>query len=92
MTTRTDHTAAILSLSDQGQHPAAIVAATGAKPGKVYSVLREYRPQRTRKPRVCTSDVPQKVRGLLSLGYKPPRIALVLDVSRAYVYRIITAR
>lgn len=90
MTDRLDHTAAILSLSDSGEHPQAIALALTLPAGRVYAVLRQHRPKRTRKPRVCTSDVPEKVRGLRFVcGYEPPRIAALLDVSRAYVYRIL---
>jgi hypothetical protein len=80
----------ILSLSDAGRTPAAIAAALPDVPlSTVYAVLRRHRPARKRAPRPRTSDLPRRIEGLASRGYKVARIAELLGCSRAYVYRYL---
>lgn len=78
-------TASILSLSDQGQHVAAIASSCQVSPGYVYGVLREHRPGRKRKPRERTSEKRRFILGLLAQGIQPPRVAFLAQCSRAYV-------
>lgn len=81
--------AAILQRHDAGELVAAIATAESCSQGYVYGVLREHRPKRKRKPRKCTSDKPAQIRGLAAT-MKPPRIAVVLGISEAYVYRVLS--
>lgn len=88
MTNPTTLTDKILTRHDRGEKDVAkIAAALRCSPGHVYSVLREHRPDRARKPRKQTSDVPRMIAGMAKQGFKPPRVAAALGVSRAYVYR-----
>lgn len=82
--------AAILELSDAGQHPAQIAAALPVSLGHVYATLREHRPDRPRKQRRATSDLPRMVRGLDAQGITVERIAVLLAITPAYVYRILS--
>jgi hypothetical protein len=86
----TPKVADIVARSDSGEQPDAIAVAVGLRPGRVYAVLREHRPDRQRKPRTRTSAVPDKVRGLASTGMLPARIAMLLGVKRQYVYKILS--
>jgi len=79
----------ILRLNDEGKFPADIATSLGITPGRVYTVLREHRPDRKRKPRPCTSNKPAMIRSLSAEKIKPSRIAFLLKCSRAYVYRHI---
>lgn len=79
----------ILELSDAGHHPAAIAQRLGISTASVYTVLRAERPNRPRKPRPRTSDLPYRIRGLRSGGIKPGRIAVLLECSRTFVYRVL---
>jgi hypothetical protein len=79
----------ILFLLDQGLTPAQIAAALGLKVGKVYAVLRKERPGRTRAPRSRTSAKRALVIALAQAGVGATRIAVLCEVSRAYVYRIL---
>jgi hypothetical protein len=81
--------AQILSLCDAGETPAAIAAALSLPPGRVYAILRRERPNRTRAPRSPTSDKPRMMRGLAAAGIAPKRIAVLLEVAPAYVYRVL---
>lgn len=83
--------ARILSLSDQGTTPAAIASDLALPVGAVYAALRVGRPNRSRVRRPRTSEVPAKVLGLAAAGVAVPRVAALLGVSRAYVYRIMAA-
>lgn len=87
MTSPTRHS--ILELSDAGHHPAAIARALSISVGSIYTVLRAERPNRPRKPRPRTSDLPYRIRGLRSGGIKPGRIAVLLECSRTFVYRVL---
>lgn len=80
---------AIVALADAGTPASAIAAALDITVGRVYAVLREQRPGRKRKSRRHTSVVPDQVRGLVSGGIKPARVAVLLSITPAYVYRII---
>jgi len=82
--TRTDD---ILARSDAGEYPAAIASALGVSVGLVYSVLRQHRPGRQRKPRAPTSTKPAMIRALAAVGSSPARIVALLGISRQYVYR-----
>jgi hypothetical protein len=80
----------ILALSDEGNTPAQIAAAIStAKLPQIYATLRAERPNRKRAPRPCTSAIPATVLGMKAAGIREPRIANLLGVSRAYVYRIV---
>lgn len=79
--------ATILSCADNGAHVEQIATALGVSTGYIYGVLREHRPTRTRKPRERTSDVPRMIAALAAEGHKPHRIAVMLGITRAYVYR-----
>lgn len=81
--------AQVLALSDAGQHPAQIATALSLSPGHVYGILRRERPNRPRKRRQGTSDVPRMVRGLDAAGITVERIAVLCACSRAYCYRIL---
>lgn len=79
--------ARVLELADSDKPVAEIAADVKLTQGRVYAVLREHRPDRKRSPRPCTSDLPAKIKILFAEKIKPARIAVLLDVSRAYVYR-----
>lgn len=83
--------AIIRRLCDAGATVAEMQAATGLKQSRIYSLLREHRPDRPRQARRCTSDVPFKVRGLVGQGIAPRRAAELLGVTPAYVYAILSA-
>jgi hypothetical protein len=76
----------ILKRHDKGEHVAEIAAALDVTAGYVYGILREHRPKRRRKPRRSTSDNPRMIAGLFKQDIPPGRIAVVLGVSRAFVY------
>jgi hypothetical protein len=80
----------ILAAADAGTPVADIAAANKLSAGRVYSILREHRPDRARKARRTTSDIPRKVRGLKAKGMAPTRVAFLLGVTPAYVYRILS--
>lgn len=77
----------ILKRHDAKQSVADIALHLDMSAGYVYGVLREHRPNRARKARRTTSDLPRMIAGLAKQGIKPGRIAVALAVSRAYVYR-----
>ena len=77
----------ILKLYDAGQDIETIADSLAISTRQVYNVLQKHRPDRPRKPRACTSDIPRMIKGLAGQGVKPARIAVVLGVSRQYVYR-----
>lgn len=79
----------ITKLSDAGHHPAAIAKRLDVSLSTVYATLRRERPDRPRKPRPATSDLPRRIRILEAKGYKRARIATLLQVSRAYVYKVL---
>lgn len=81
--------ATILSRADAGQPVADIAAALDLTVGRIYAVLRQHRPDRCRKERRRVSKVPAKVRALLARGIVPSRVAFLLGITRAYVYRIM---
>lgn len=81
-------TQSILSLADQSEPVSAIADACRVSPGYVYGVLRTYRPNRTRKPRTRTSEKRKLILGLLARGHLAPRVAVLAQVSNAYVYRL----
>ena len=88
MTTATETTVKrILARHDKGQPVKEISRALDVSSGFIYRVLRDLRPNRKRKPREKTSDVPRMIAGLAKQGIKPARVAVVLGVTRAYVYR-----
>ena len=82
----------IVTLDEQRVSVADIAKRTQLSVGRVYSVLRVERPERKRSPRPRTSDLPAKIKALAAQEIKPARIALLLNVSRAYVYRHIDSR
>ena len=79
----------ILALHDAGNTPAAIASSLGISLSSVYTVLRAHRPDRKRAPRARTSPLPAQIRGLVASGIKQRRVAYLLGVSPAYVYRIL---
>lgn len=81
----------ILTLHDAGHYPDAIEAATPVTLGYVHAVLREHRPNRTRKPRERNSPLRAKILGLRAAGIATKRVAelLVNECSRTYVYRVL---
>lgn len=81
----------ILERHDAGESIEAIAAAEGVSTRHVYHVLAKHRPDRPRKPRTCTSAMPGVIRGLHDQGMAAARIASVLGISRAYVYRHIAS-
>lgn len=78
----------ILSLHDGGHSVAIIAADAEVSPGYVYGVLRQHRPARSRKPRTRTSEKRKLILGLLARGHLAPRVAVLAQVSAAYVYRL----
>lgn len=82
-------TVAILELADAGHTPGAIAAALNLTTGRVYATLRAHRPDRVRSPRTRTSEKPGQVLFLAAQGVRPGRIAVLLGISRAYVYRVL---
>jgi hypothetical protein len=80
----------ILARADAGESVVQIAATVEKSAGHVYAVLREHRPDRPRKAREATSDIPRMIRGLSDGGMLPRRIAAVLGCSRAYVYRCLS--
>lgn len=91
MTDKTDsiHRADILARSDRGVPVADIAEAVGMTIGRVYALLRVYRPKRKRKPRECTSELRGKILALNAKEIPPARIVEVLGTSRQYVHRIL---
>jgi DNA invertase Pin-like site-specific DNA recombinase len=79
----------ILRLSDSGMPVAAIAEAAQLTQRRVYAILRENRPNRSRTPRKRTSDKPREILGLYERNINPAQIALVLGVTRSYVYRVL---
>lgn len=79
----------ILALSDAGHAPDAIASRLGVPISTVYSILRRHRPDRPRKMRRRTSDMPYKICALAARGIAPQRIAILMEVSRAYVYKVL---
>lgn len=79
----------ICELSDAGRFPAQIADLLGVTKGRVYDVLRQMRPNRARKPRQRISLLPAQIKSLHSVGTPVPRIAQLLEVSRAYVYKVL---
>lgn len=77
----------VLTRHDAGDSIEAIAEALSISTRQVYNVLAKHRPDRPRKPRACTSDMPRMIRGLADRGMKAARIAVVLGISRQYVYR-----
>lgn len=86
-----DSTAEILRLADRDTSVSDIADHLALTPGRVYTVLRQHRPDRPRKSRRETSELRPKILGLHDRGIKPSRIAFLLECSRAYVYRILDA-
>jgi hypothetical protein len=84
--------AQILALHDAGQTVSAIASSANVSQGYVYALLRAERPERKRAPRTRTSEVPAKIRFLSEQGIGAARVAVLLGVSRAYVYRVISER
>lgn len=86
MTTKTE---SICKRCDAGEFPEAIAAAEDVSVSYVCGVLREHRPNRPRKPRKKTSTKPDQMRALAAGGATVPRIAFLLQVEPAYVYRVL---
>ncbi len=84
--------ATILRLCDAGKHPGEIAAALDIPAGRVYAVLREHRPDRKRKPRAHTSVLRSQILALAAIGTKPARIAMLLNVTRQYVYKVVDSQ
>lgn len=82
-------TEAILKRHDAGETVEEIRTAEGCGFGHVYSVLREHRPNRPRKPRTRTSEKRKLILGLLAGGIKAPRVAFLASCTPAYVYKIL---
>lgn len=82
-------TAQILALCDAGQPPSAIAARLDLPLGPVYAILRQERPQRPRAARRRTSTIPAQVAALAAAGIGAARVASLLGISRAYVYRLL---
>ena len=82
------HTA-ILAFYDICPDPAVVARALSLSLGTVYAVLRAHRPTRKRKARPRSSDKRQQILGLVARGHKPARVAELVGVSRAYVYRVL---
>ena len=82
----------VCQLSDAGETVEAICEATGLKFGRVYDILRKHRPNRPRQPRKRTSRLPEMICGLADHGIKPPRIAVLLKITPAYVYAVLAKR
>jgi DNA invertase Pin-like site-specific DNA recombinase len=81
--------AEIVAFYDTVPDPAVVARALGVSVGTVYAALRAERPDRQRKARPRTSDLPYRIRGLAANGIKPRRIAELLEVSRTYTYRVL---
>lgn len=79
----------IVELSDAGEQADAIADECECSPGYVYRILRDVRPDRKRKPRRLTAELPGQIRHLAKSDIKPARIAFLLDCSVAYVYRVL---
>lgn len=84
-----DRLSQILSLADAGETVAAICIQTGLRPSRVYQLLRLHRPHRKRKRQPPPDSKVPVIRGLDGAGVPPKRIAALLGVSRAYVYRVL---
>lgn len=78
---------ALLRDADTGAKVAALAARHGLSASQVYRILREHRPDRPRSSRRRTSDKPAKIVALAASGASAARVAELLGVSRAYVYR-----
>lgn len=89
MSASADRRAMVLRLADEGVRVEAMCAVTGIQRSQVYRILARHRPDRERQGRRRTSDLPRRVQGMFKEGIAPGRIAALLRVSRAYVYRII---
>lgn len=80
------HLPRILSLSDQGDPPAAIATSLSVSLSTVYAVLRAHRPKRGRAAREKTSEVRARVQALAA--YDAGTVAILVGCSTQYVYRI----
>jgi hypothetical protein len=78
----------ILARHDRGETVEQIRIAEGKGFGYVYSVLREHRPNRKRKPRARTSEKRKLIIGLLAAGIRAPRVAFLASCSPAYIYKL----
>lgn len=79
----------ILARSDRNESVDEIARVADVSPGRIYALLRKHRPDRARKPRERTSEIPAKIRALDLQKIKPRRIAFLLDVTPAYVYKVL---
>jgi predicted transcriptional regulator len=79
----------LLEMADAGHTPLQIASALGTSKAAVWAVLRRERPARPRAARTPTSAVPAQVKALQAEGFGVGRIASLLGISRAYVYRIL---
>lgn len=77
----------ILALADRNKSAEEIAIAVAKSPGHVYSVLREHRPNRTRKQHKTRSNKPSQIAMLHLQNVHPDDIAERLGISRTYVYR-----
>lgn len=80
---------AILNRHDRGETVEEIRTGEGIGFGYVYSVLREHRPDRARKPRTRTSEKRKLILGLLANGIPARRAAFLAECSPAYVYKLM---
>lgn len=80
---------AITRRSDAGESVTDIAAAEGVTPGYVYRILRELRPDRSRKIPGPRSARRPMILGLAAQKMTPDRIAVNVKCSTAYVYRIL---
>lgn len=78
----------LLRDADAGMLVADLARRYSLPPGRVYSLLREHRPDRRRSPRTRTAALPVQIRGMLGLGLRPARVAFLLGITRAYVYAV----
>lgn len=74
----------------QNAYPTDIAADTGYSVSWVCKVLKRANRSRGRKPRGHSSEIRPKILQLKSDGLDPPEIAAELEISRAYVYRILS--
>lgn len=80
----------ILRRTDAGQSPKEIAAALDMDVHLLYSVLRQYRPRRKRARRPFVSSKRPLVLAMWAEGIRAARIAEVLEISRARVYKMLS--
>lgn len=89
MTQPHPHLTEILHAADAQVPVATIATRLAVSESTVYALLRTHRPARKRNSRRRTSAKRPMVLGLLAAGIPPVRVALLAQVTRAWVHALV---